>query len=114
MYMGNRREDDLQVHDHLWDAVIPLRQALHRDVGAFILIFFFSFFTSEVLYIIDTFQIQKLSKGIRHFLKMVLSMFSDWYSGAHSTVCPDCASQQMLSSLTGDIGLPNTAAVPKQ
>lgn len=57
MYMGNRREDDLQVHDHLWDAAIPLRQALHRDVGAFILIFF-SFFTSEVLlynrYISDT------------------------------------------------------------
>lgn len=37
MYVGNRREDNLQVCDHLWNAVIPLRQALHRDVGAFIL-----------------------------------------------------------------------------
>lgn len=102
MYVGNRREDDLQVHDHLWNTVIPLRQALHRDVGVFILnlslffIFIYFIFTPEVLYIVFVSEMYLLSRGIRHLLKKVLSVFLDQYSGAHSTLCPTWASQQMF------------------
>lgn len=53
-------------------------------------------FTPEVLYIVFVSEMYLLSRGIRHLLKKVLSVFLDRYSGAHSTLCPTWASQQMF------------------